>query len=329
MAITYGYFNSVDGDRVYDANQMSEYFQGLISDGVYEKVDNALVVRAGGGMSVNVDTGRAIIKGRWLKNDAVHNIEITAANALLNRWTIIVARLNLDNRYIGIIAKDGTPAANPTKPSVTRNSTVYEIALAYVYVKAGAAAITQANITDMRASSLCGWVTGIVKQVDTSELFLQWQNAYEDFYYRFESWFAHLTATLQVNTYITQFRKRAYIQANTYGGIECNSSTIQGYNPELSDIIMVFVDGKLADRVNTPSPAPLTEADAYIINWSDDGQSFIVNNVNVFSKKTKMEVVIFKSVIGDPPTLGSYTREMEFTNRAISESTITAVGEVE
>ena len=327
MAITYGYFNSVDGDRVYDANQMSEYFQGLITDGVYEKVDNALVVRAGGGMSVNVDTGRAIIKGRWLKNDAVHNIEITAANALLNRWTIIVARLNLDNRYIGIIAKDGTPAANPTKPSVTRNSTVHEIALAYVYVKAGATVITQANITDLRASSLCGWVTGIVKQVDTSELFLQWQNAYEDFYYRFESWFAHLTATLQVNTYITQFRKMKYINAGSADGIECNSATIQGYNPEPSDIIMVYVDGNLADNANSHSGAPAS--DDYLIDWSDDGQSFVVRPANVFSKKTKMEVVIFKSVIGDPPTLGSYTREMEFTNRAISESTITAVGEVE
>ena len=29
MAITYGFFNSVDGDRKYNAEQMSTYFDGL------------------------------------------------------------------------------------------------------------------------------------------------------------------------------------------------------------------------------------------------------------------------------------------------------------
>jgi hypothetical protein len=318
MAITYGYFNSVNGDRVYDANQMSEYFQGLISDGVYEKVDNALVVKAGGGMSVNVDTGRAIIKGRWLKNDSVHNIEITAANALLNRWTAIVIRVNFENRLIGIFAKDGTPAANPTKPSMLRETNRWEICLAYVYVKAGATAITQANITDMRASSLCGWVTGIVKQVDTSDLFLQWQNAYEDFYYRFEEWFAHLTATLQVNTYIKQFRIHQTFNSGR-AEIVCNSSTIPGYNAEESDIIMVYVDGKLADDwQSTETP----EQDEYEISWAYEGGSFVAALTHPVSKPTKVEVVIFKSIIGNPPTQGSTLGLLDITNRTESNSII-------
>lgn len=318
MAVTYGFFNSVDGDRVYDANQMSEYFQGLISDGVYEKVDNALVVKAGGEMSVNVDTGRAIIKGRWLKNDAVKNIEITAADALLNRWTAIVVRINFENRLIGIFAKDGTAAANPVKPSMLRDSTRWEICLAYVYVRAGTTAITQANITDMRASSLCGWVTGIVKQVDTSDLFLQWQSAYEDFYYRFEEWFDHLTKTLQVNTYIKQFRIYDYLQ-NTMDMIVCDGSTIPGYIPEKSDIINVYVDGKLADEWSLETD---TQADNYQISWASDDRSFIVHFVRSQSKKTKVEVVILKSVIGNPPTQGSTLGLLDITNRTESNSII-------
>ena len=39
--------------------------------------------------------------------------------------------------------------------------------------------ITQAMITDFRTSALCGYVTGLIKQVDTSTLFAQWQAAYE------------------------------------------------------------------------------------------------------------------------------------------------------
>mgnify|MGYP000215917447 FL=1 len=50
-------------------------------------------------------------------------------------------------------------------------------------------AITQANIEDARPdNNVCGWVTSIVQQVDTSKLFLQWQTAYEEFYKQMQSW---------------------------------------------------------------------------------------------------------------------------------------------
>ena len=51
--VTYGFFNSVDGDRRYTADQMSNYFKGLISDGVYEGLGSALVVTAGDGQCGN------------------------------------------------------------------------------------------------------------------------------------------------------------------------------------------------------------------------------------------------------------------------------------
>ena len=95
MAITYGFFNSVNGDRTYNADQMSEYFDGLVSDGVYENVGGALQVLAGSGMTVNVQTGRMIINSKWLNNDAVVPLTITAAHATLNRYTAIVARLDI------------------------------------------------------------------------------------------------------------------------------------------------------------------------------------------------------------------------------------------
>ena len=49
MAITYGFFNAIkqsDGtyDRMYNADQMSTYFEGLISDGIYESVDDGMQV---------------------------------------------------------------------------------------------------------------------------------------------------------------------------------------------------------------------------------------------------------------------------------------------
>lgn len=36
MAFTFGFYNSLNGDRKYNAEQVSSIFDGLISDGVYD-----------------------------------------------------------------------------------------------------------------------------------------------------------------------------------------------------------------------------------------------------------------------------------------------------
>ena len=69
MAVTYGFFDSVNGDRKYNAEQMSDYFKGIVTEGVFQHVDNGLQVIAGTGMTVKVKTGRAIIQNRWVEND--------------------------------------------------------------------------------------------------------------------------------------------------------------------------------------------------------------------------------------------------------------------
>ena len=223
MALEYGFFNAVkqtDGtyDRVYNAEQMSRYFNGLVSPGVYESVGGGLQVRAGTGMTVQVQTGRAILGDncQWLDNDAVLDIVLNAAHVTLNRYTAIVMRLDYTNRNISIVAVDGANATAPTKPAMTRTSAIMEYCLAYVYVGKGITTITQSAITDTRPdNTVCGWVTGLVQQVDTSQLFLQWQTAYAEFYAQmqawqtqqeaaFDSWFSALTGQLQVNTYIQE-----------------------------------------------------------------------------------------------------------------------------
>lgn len=194
MAITYGFFNAIkqsDGtyDRVYNADQISAYFEGLVSDGVYESVDDAMQVLVSTGMQVQVGTGRAIIDSKWIKNTAAYPLIINAAHVTLNRYTAIIIRLDLSARTIVITTKDGENATTPVKPVITNSETIKELCLAYVYVGRGVTAITQANIEDTRPdNNVCGWVTSIVQQVDTSKLFLQWQTAYEEFYKQMQSW---------------------------------------------------------------------------------------------------------------------------------------------
>ena len=246
MAVTYGFFNSVDGDRTYNADQMSEYFKGLISQGVYESVGGALQVLADTGMTVKVQTGRAIVDYKWLESDAVESVTINTAHQVLPRYTAVVVRLDIANRLIELGTVDGTAASNPSYPAMTNSATVKEICLAMVYVAAGATSITQANITDTRASSLCGWVTGLIDQVDTSTLWLQWQNAYQAYYdamtLQFEEWFDALTQQLNVNTFIKHFDKHATMDGSGTS-IQLNMT---GYTYSESDIINVYINGLYA-----------------------------------------------------------------------------------
>ena len=286
MAITYGFFNSVSGDRTYDADDMSEYFDGLISNGVYENVGGALQVMAvSSGMAVNVQTGRGIINCKWINNNSVLTLDITAAHAILNRWTAVVMRLDVVNRLMTITTKDGTPATNPVKPTMTNNASMVELCLAYIYVGAGVGSISQANITDMRGTSSCGWVTGLIRQVDTSQLFLQYQTAFENYYNEmteeFTEWFDSLTEQLNVNTYIHKYYKRTVLQSGVSNIIPMNMT---GYTYDSSDVISVYINGLYA--------AP--NVDYYL----DTSGSVPQLHPNASAAGTEVLIVVLKSKIG-------------------------------
>lgn len=259
MAVTYGFFNAIqqeDGtyDRMYNADQMSEQFEGLISDGVYESVGDAMIVEASSGMQVQVKSGRMMIDSKWVKNDAAELLTINAAHVTLNRYTAVVVRLDLQARTIAITTKDGDNATTPVKPSLEDSQTVKEMCLAYVYVGRGVTEITQADIEDTRAdTNVCGWVTGIVQQVNTADLFLQWQTAYEkqmaqmqEWQERkqtqFDNWLTTLTDKLEVNTYIKEYQNTETV---TTSGTEVSVTVnvgIPDYDPE-SDILFVNMNG--------------------------------------------------------------------------------------
>lgn len=312
MAITYGYFNSVNGDRTYNADQMSEYFDGLVSDGVYESVDGALQVLAGSGMQVQVQSGRAIINCKWIKNDAAISLNITQAHPTLSRYTAVILRLNSTNRLIEITTKDGTPASIPTKPAMQNDGMIIEKCLAYVYVGAGATTITQANITDTRPdNTVCGWITGLIEQVDTSQLFLQWQTAYEEFYESFQSWFETLTKQLQVNTYIYRYSKRFVIRSGTGNIIPLD---MEGYTYEPSDIISVYINGLYG-----------SENYDYTIDTSGTVPEV---HPNASAYGTVIEIAVLKSKIGNPVNPGSSVEEANIENIITGTITNTAQGEV-
>ena len=256
MAITSGFFNSLNNDRLYTAEQMSEYYAGLLSDGVVQNYRGGLQVLASAtpDMNVNVQSGRAYIDGRWMDVDAVEPLAITAAHVTLNRYTAVCVHLDLSSREMTLETIDGTAATSPTRPTPTASASDLYLVLAYVYVAAGATSITAANISDQRANTeICGYVNGLVDQVDTTTLFLQWQAAYETFFAdleaweanmrsQFDAWFDALTDELNVNTYIEDYSKTVTLSTGSMTQITLDMT---GYTYDASDIIQVHVNGLL------------------------------------------------------------------------------------
>lgn len=191
MAIKSGFFNSKNNDRLYNADDISNYFEGLVSDGVYSNVGQACIVKANGGLKLTVGTGRAIIDNKWVRIDAPEIITLFP-DVSLSRYAAICLQLDVNKRQIKLATIYGAASVGPTPPVITNTDDEKYLTLAQVFLPANAKTISQSNIIDQRSSSDCGWVTGLVKQVDTSQLFLQFQAAYEEKLQEINNWKADL-----------------------------------------------------------------------------------------------------------------------------------------
>lgn len=150
----YGFFDAIVNngmpDRVYCSEDVNNIFKGMLSDGVFRMYENALNVAVADGLSINVETGKALVKGHWYINTTVLNLPITTAHATLPRISSIVLRYSRLDRVVKIVTIDGIPSAAPLVPDLTQNNDIYELRLYDVYIKAGATSLSNTNITDSR-----------------------------------------------------------------------------------------------------------------------------------------------------------------------------------
>lgn len=253
MAWKSGFFNSVNGDRTYNADQMSAIFNGLISDGVYESVGNKLAVQPNNGMVIQINTGRGWFNGRWVNNDSIYSQTLEAADVLLNRYCAVCIRVDSSDgvRSAEPYFKYSDFATSPVKPTMTRTETVKEYCLAYVYIKAGATSITAADIEDTRSNtSLCGWVTGLIKQLDTTTLYEQWEGVFFDWFNNLEEYLDSNVEAKLVNDVIDLKRKVTKAHATLIysdwvmqsAGIFRQTITVNGVTAD-SDIMVAPLDG--------------------------------------------------------------------------------------
>lgn len=209
MAQECGFFNAQlvgenEYDRVYLAEQFAAYFASFIGNGVFGQSMQKLEVLSQSvpDMTIQVLSGEAWINGWWYRNTDTYTLGLQIADGVLSRIDAVVLRWGNVERDMWLTVITGEPSANPKAPALRRDADYYDLQLATVSINAGTIKITQAQIKDTRLNNaVCGLVTGVVDQIDTTNLYNQFEAYFEDFKNRYEADYDQWT-TEQKQAYI-------------------------------------------------------------------------------------------------------------------------------
>lgn len=169
-------------DRVYKAEDWAWYFATFIANGVFPKPSDGLQVIAYDKMEIKVNAGYAFINGYAFRNPASMSITLSTAEGALNRIDRVIIRWDLTQRDMYLTVLKGVPSAKPVAAALTRNTEIWELAIADIYVGKGVTKIQTKDITDQRFNSaVCGIVKGTIEEIDASVLTKQFNDFFNTY----------------------------------------------------------------------------------------------------------------------------------------------------
>lgn len=165
-----GFYNSVEHDRVYTAEDIGKMFDGILTDGIFQWFGEAFVPTVEEGTNrINIGRGRAWFIKHWIHYETGITVEIPATDLSLPRYDAVVLYVdnNDDIREGGIKVVTGTPSSEPRYPTMTKIAGVHEeYPICYVYVPSNYGAypvLTSSNVKDVRGSNSCPWAAGLTQ----------------------------------------------------------------------------------------------------------------------------------------------------------------------
>ena len=164
-------------DRLYDSQDWADYFKQFIGNGVYPNPASGLKVESAYNTHVlTVRMGAAFLSGRFYLQKKDFDFPVDASHLTLGRRDIVVCRHDIVARTAQLHYIAGTPASIPQTPPIIRTDDVFDLKLCEITINPNSQRISQSNILDTRPDSgVCGFVTGLIHQVDTSELYSQYK----------------------------------------------------------------------------------------------------------------------------------------------------------
>lgn len=184
MSVTSGFFNSLNHDRRYNAQQFSALFDGIINDGVFANIGVAFAIKADTGVTITIGKGKAWFNSAWVYNDSLLPKTLEGSEVVLDRIDAVVIEVDHSEavRLGDIKIVKGTPSSSPQRPAMANTANKHQHPLAYIYRKAGSTVITQADITNMVGTSSCPYITGILQVQNIDNIVAQWEGQWNQWY---------------------------------------------------------------------------------------------------------------------------------------------------
>lgn len=214
MAFSYGFYNSYNGDRKYNPEQISAIFDGIIKDGVFDSIGELFATVPGDGLQVIVKSGKAWFDHTWAVNDSWYPINLEAGDVTRDRIDAVVLETDhtQENRKSSLKIVTGNPSALPSKPLLAKTELINQHPLAYVTVRANAIQITSSDIEICVGfeSKGCPYVTGILETASIDSLFGAWAEQFQNFLNTKEQNYEEFLeqAQLSVNNWIADTQNR-------------------------------------------------------------------------------------------------------------------------
>ena len=318
FAVHCGFFDAINSDRTYSADEMNRPYKRVISNGVFATPSGTpstdLQVTASSGMNIICKKGEGLFGDKWFENPSGIVITVPSNTGTVPRIDSVLVQVDTrtSGRVGNIVHRTGTPASSPVPPAINQTEGVIEYRLANIRVNAGVSAITQSMITDRRGSSDCPWVTSLIYQVDTSTLYDQWKAAYAEYFEQekaiWDSWYAQLTEDLDVSMTLDRHTNTVTTTPQTTGyipiGLDYNHNT---------DILEVYINGLRA-----------VEGTHYVV--VDDTTILVENQLQIGQEVT---FVVMRSVIsGSATNIMVLLQELESQIAGVAGGTPTVVESV-
>lgn len=128
-----GFFNSnSEGDRPYDAEDISQMMTGMITGGVFPNVGEKFAISVSG-TEINIGTGKAWWHGKWFENTTKYTID-DGASSEYDRIDILVIEINeteeVRDGYFKIVK--GIPGNPAVEPILVNEGGIYQLPIAKI-----------------------------------------------------------------------------------------------------------------------------------------------------------------------------------------------------
>jgi hypothetical protein len=155
-----------------------EIFLKYFTEGIFPNPSTNFQIMENSTNGAIVKAGFALVRGVTAIMDEDSSILFEKADSL-DRIDRVVLRHDdtLSVRNTSIVILKGTPATTPQPPEITRDSTIWDLVLANVRIRANTNVVTQSQIEDTRLdTSICGIIASTIDTIDTETLYTQIQS---------------------------------------------------------------------------------------------------------------------------------------------------------